>query len=341
MKFKFFTVILILILNSCLEDVIPPPFTGELEGAAEVLRYVESKGDYINTIEAPALIEAEDVYSNLNNYIIIDVRPHSDFLQGHIENSVNVPENRILSFVDSVYDDGIKKIIFVSKNGQSSAYYVSLLKLIGYKNIFSMNFGLAVWNEFFAGEWLSVLGNDPNILTFTKDNVPKPDLNNLPDINFENTGQSIDLRIKNRVNQILSEGFKINLNYRERLILNEDDFIMCYGKPRLYYPRNEGPYSDNGHPPTAVYYQSEQIYDLRSTKYLQTLPSARPILIYDGNGQLSAAVTAYLRLLGYNAISILFGGNQLFYSRLQDDPELSEYRFSAYLIRNYPYVSGE
>ena len=95
-----------------------------------------------------------------------------------------------------------------------------------------------------------------------------------------------------------------------------------------------------GHPLNAVFYQSDPIYDFRSVKYLQTLPANKIIFVYDGNGQLSAAVVAYLRLLGYEAVMLEFGANQLFYSRISDDPELFEYRFSSEIIKNYPYVTG-
>jgi hypothetical protein len=73
---------------------------------------------------------------------------------------------------------------------------------------------------------------------------------------------------------------------------------------------------------------------------LQTLPNDRPILIYSGDGQLSACMTAYLTVLGYDAKTLLFGANQLFYFRLSTDPNLTQYAFSNADIMNYPYLTG-
>ena len=63
--------------------------------------------------------------------------------------------------------------------------------------------------------------------------------------------------------------------------------------------------------------------------------------MYDYSGQLSACMTAYLRVLGYDVKILLYGANQLFYSRLISDPELLGYAFTTDKIQNYPYVTGE
>ena len=340
MKTSILFILLILLMTSCIEDVVPPPFTGELEGSAEILRYVEAQGDFINTLQAPALIEPEEVYSNLNNFKIIDVRPPDEFIQGHIENAINLVSSQILNFVDSIFDGGQTKIVLVSKNGQSSSYYTSLLRLFGYKNIFTMNFGMAAWNADFADEWLYALGNDPEIAYYTKDNFPKHEQSNLPLIQFEDRNLPIETRVKKRVADQFKFGFRQETVYRIHLSVFESDYLVCYGEPRIYQARSNGVFDGLGHPLNAVFYQSDPIYDFRSVKYLQTLPANKIIFVYDGNGQLSAAVVAYLRLLGYEAVMLEFGANQLFYSRISDDPELFEYRFSSEIIKNYPYVTG-
>jgi hypothetical protein len=63
-------------------------------------------------------------------------------------------------------------------------------------------------------------------------------------------------------------------------------------------------------------------------------------VIYGYNGQLSASLVAYLRVLGYNAQTHLFGGNKLFYSRMVDDPELIDFAFLFSDINDFEYVTG-
>ena len=91
----------------------------------------------------------------------------------------------------------------------------------------------------------------------------------------------------------------------------------------------------------AIFYNANPLFEIRSSESLQTIPGNKTILIYDGTGELSACMAAYLRVLGYNAQTLLFGANQLFYSRMIDDPELMEFVFSSARIKNYPYVPGE
>jgi rhodanese-related sulfurtransferase len=339
MRIKVIFIFVFIIATSCIEDVIPPTLTGELEGSAEILRYIESKGDYINTLDAPAILEAEEVNSHINDYILIDIRISDEFVQGHIENAVNISNSQILNFIDSVYD-GLTKIIFISENGQSASYYTALLRLIGYRNIYSLNFGMAAWNQDFADEWLGALGDDPGIDFYVKTNNPKNDLSGLPEVTFQNAGESIENRVRQRVSDMLETGFKQNTTFIKFFSIYFKDYLVCYGEPRIYNSRQGGPYDMQGHPPTAIYYQSDPVFDLRSVKNLQTLPPDKSIIVYDGNGELSAAVVAFLRLLGYNAVTLLFGGNQLFYSRIADDPELQEYKFSFGIIRNFPYITG-
>ena len=64
------------------------------------------------------------------------------------------------------------------------------------------------------------------------------------------------------------------------------------------------------------------------------------ILIYSGDGQSSACMAAYLTVLGYDVKTLLYGGNQLFYSRMRLDPLLQDEAFKSEEIMNYPYVVG-
>jgi hypothetical protein len=64
-------------------------------------------------------------------------------------------------------------------------------------------------------------------------------------------------------------------------------------------------------------------------------------MLYDYDGQLGACMTAYLRVLGYDVKFLLFGANQLFYSRMITDVELMDFAFTSQGINNFPFVTGE
>ncbi len=229
------------------------------------------------------------------------------------------------------------KIILVSKNGQSSAYFTCLLRLAGFNNVYSMKYGMASWNQFFADEWLSALGDAANIESYSNEDFPRDSLTDLPLITFENPEAALPERINLRIKKIIDEGFY----YSENLPSENSNYIICYGKMRLYYARKFIVLEGRGHSPGTILYMDSPDFEFRSGKYLQSLPTDKPICIYDYDGQQSACMTAYLRVLGYDASSLLFGANQLFYSRMIDEPDLREYAFSALMINNFPYVTGE
>lgn len=334
---KIFFVFSLMLVNSCVEDNVAPPFTGQLNPAAEMLVYFESQGDFVNSNLAPALIDAQEVNSNLTNYLIIDLRSNSDFQNGHIVSAVNISSDSLWNYIKSADVSAYPKIILVSKNGQSSAYFTCLLRLAGYGNVYSMKYGMSSWNQIFATEWLGALSDAVDIAAYTNDDFPRSVLTDLPPITFENPGAPLPERINSRIKKIMSEGFY----YSHTLPSGNTNYIVCYGKMRLYYARRFLTLDGKGHPPGTISYLDSPDFDLRSSKYLQSLPADKPIYIYDYDGQQSACMTAYLRVLGYDASSLLFGANQLFYSRMVDEPELREYAFTSMMINNFPFVTGD
>lgn len=326
-------------ISGCIEDNITPPLTGELDSVAEMIRYFESEGDFPNSDLAPALIDAEEVFSNLNSYLIIDIRPSVEFINGHIEGAVNVKLDSLYNFVETNFSAGHSKIVIVSKNGQSSAYFTCLLRLAGFNNVFSLNFGMSSWNQVFAGELLGEIGDAPGVNFFINDNFEKNPFGPLPIISFSNPGETIEERVNTRIKEIIAEGFVKNKVFTHSLDIYL--YLVCYGKSRLYYARRFGTLAERGHPENAISYLDATFYDLRSVNSLQTLPSSETILIYDYNGQLGACMTAYLKVLGYDVKFLMFGANRLFYSRMIDDPELFPFTFTTSLIKNYPFTTGE
>ena len=327
----------LIFFNSCIEDNITPPLTGELNPAAEMLVYFESQGDYVNSYLAPSLTDAQEVYSNISGYLIVDIRKADDFIAGHIQGAVNVSTDDLYNYLKSINTDAYPKIILVSNNGQSSAYFTCLFRLAGFNNVYSMKYGMASWNQFFADEWLSKTGDAVNIASYTDSTYARNDLTELPDVVFENPNASLKERVNARIKKIIEEGFYFSNN----LLSENNNYIVCYGKMRLYYARRFVTLEGRGHPPEATYYMDSPDFELRSGKYLQSLPNDQPICIYDYDGQQSACMSAYLRVLGYNATSLLFGANQLFYSRMIDEPDLREYAFSSIMINSFPYLTGE
>jgi hypothetical protein len=165
-------------------------------------------------------------------------------------------------------------------------------------------------------------------------------LSSLPTISFIDSDNTIEDNIKLRVHNLIQVGFKINSEYTTTIGPTSGKYTICYGKARLYAARLNGVLGGLGHPPGAISYEDSPFYHFRSTEFLQTLPPDQKIMVYGYDGQLSASIVAYLRLLGYDAQTHLFGGNNLFYTRMNDDPELIDYVFSHPDIKNFEYETG-
>jgi rhodanese-related sulfurtransferase len=331
----------VILIYGCLEEVIPPPFTGELNVTAEMLVYLEGQGDFANSNFAPPLVTAQEVFDNLDNYLILDLRTQDEYLTaGHIENSLNISTDSLYDYIEDHHDSGYPKIVLTSMNGQGSAYFATLIRLAGFSKVYSLKYGMASWNIDFADEWMNAVGEDPNVYTFTNDFYPKNELADLPSPLIDNPNVPIGEIIQSRIKKIISDGFNFAHSYATSLSALGDDYLICYGPAKLYRASMNGTLGGLGHPQGTVQYFDSPFFEFRSINYLQTLPNKIDIVIYSYNGQQSACMTAYLKILGYKAKTYLFGANALFYSRMITTAELMDYAFTSSDIMNFDYIVG-
>lgn len=125
-----------------------------------LIKDLADNGDYVNSREFPSLIKASVVYESMGaNMHIIDLRAPLLYSQGHIKGSVNKRFEELPEYFES----GIKpfeldKIILVCEDGQISSYATSLLRLMGYGNVYAMRWGMSAWNARLAeAGWLKGL----------------------------------------------------------------------------------------------------------------------------------------------------------------------------------------
>lgn len=348
---------IVFLLPGCLKDDVNPVKSISLSNNALLLNYLETNGNYINSGKMPSIVDVDEVYNNLGNYLIIDVRSKEEYSSGHIQGAINVQNDSLVEYLNS-YDSLLQHqmIIIVSNDGQASAYYTSLLRIYGFNNVYSLNFGMALWNSIFSNSWIEH-AKDHEIQNHLDGSQLFPSDPNmkLPDINLEIQNGNKEDNIKSLITDIVKEGFNsetyVNLSPPDTEIVygdtvvkflfdNEDIsnfYIICFESTRLYNFLLTFPLP-TGHLPNAYLYGH---MDLKSSTFLQALPPDKKIVIYSVSGQLSAFAVAYLRILGYEAKSLLYGANNYTYSRLVYDKDFfSPYVFLTSNIRNYPYVTG-
>lgn len=80
---------------------------------------------------------------NRQDAIVLDVRDHNEFRQGHITGSVNIPVRELDKRMVELAKD--KPVIVVCKLGQSANGASKQLKSSGFASVYKLGGGLAEW----------------------------------------------------------------------------------------------------------------------------------------------------------------------------------------------------
>ncbi|MBN2669155.1 MAG: hypothetical protein JXR60_07990 [Bacteroidales bacterium] len=273
--------------------------------------YLEANGNFINSDNVPAMIKATEVHENLENpkYLVVDIRKANDFAKGHIANAVNVKaKDMIVYFENDIKPADYDKIALVCYSGQTASYVTSVMRLLGYNNVFAMKWGMASWNMPFGEKWLSHVSNDLADQLETNVNA-KPAAGNLPTLSTNQTDPKAILKL--RAKEVLSTPFSDVLVKAPEL----------FTKGSAYYINNYWPMPkyEAGHIPGAFQYTPKKSLDTKAD--LLTLPTDKKVVTYCFTGQHSAFVTAFLRILGYDAYTLGFGANSFMNSVMQEKGE--------------------
>ena len=264
--------------------------------------------------------EEADLQAFLDKYYIIDIRGAADFGTSHIEGAKNVPFANIL---DEAPVAGGQAILVVCYTGQTACYGTALLRLSGYSNTQALKWGMSGWNSATAGAWNSNIGSPAEgHANWDYASATAAPVFGDPDISsFETEGEVI---LNDRIAQVISEGFKG--------VIGTD----VLDTPNDYYINNyfsDADYTGFGHINSA--YRIKEDLLLATNGYQGVDPDADAVVTYCYTGQTSAVVTAWLRVLGYEAYSLKFGMNGLYNS----NPAWVSNQWSESVSKNLPLVN--
>jgi len=282
----------------------------EIVNESEVLvEYLESTNsplmkDYVNT-DMPSIMSATDL-KTLNatgEVYIIDIRGAADFTIGHIPNAHNVALADVLTHIESVDLTSYAKVAVVCYSGQTAGFATAVLRLMGYDKAYSLKWGMCSWNADFATGWkIAVAAGNTYATQFTSTATAKGAKGELPVLSTGfKTGQDI---LEARAQAVLTEGYDPAKISNTVVFDNLDDYYIVN-----YWPETH--YTDPGHIPGAIQYTPQETIKLDVD--LKTLPTDKTIVVYCYTGQTSSFMTAYLRMLGYDAKSLLYGANGMIY----------------------------
>ncbi|NOX19497.1 MAG: rhodanese-like domain-containing protein [Chlorobi bacterium] len=286
------------------DDTTNPP---ETVNEAEVLvKYLESNGDFIN-MSAPAMIKASDVNANVlagADQVVIDIRSATDYSAGHIQGAVNVALPDIVTYYESNNLQSKEAVVVACYTGQTAGYATAVLRLLGYNNVKDLKWGMCSWNEATAAKWTNGRSN-AYASQFVTTDYPKNSAGDLPTLSTGKT-EGADI-LKDRITTLLADDPFGSVKISAETV---------YSNLSNYYIVNYWSASDYswGHIQGAVQYTPKA--DLKLDTFLKTLPTDKTIAVYCYTGQTSAHVAAFLKILGYDAKTILYGVNGMAYDSM-------------------------
>lgn len=330
-QFRFYLLsilFIVFVFASCEKEETPEETINESKVLAEYLESASSplKKDFVNT-DLPTIIAASEVktLNETNQVYIMDIRTAADFATGYIKNAKNVALANIVTHIKSVNLASYSKVVIVCYTGQTSGFAAAILRLMGYDKVFSLKWGMCSWHADFAGRWnTAIASGNAYASQFVTTDTPKGAKGAMPALSTgKKTGQEI---LEARVTAVLTEG------YTPASVSN----ATVFGSLTNYYIVNYWPsaqYTDPGHIPGSIQYTPKETMKVAAD--LTTLPTNKPIVVYCYTGQTSSFMAAYLRLLGYDAKSLLYGTNGMIYDKMVAKGGMSVFKASE--IMGYTY----
>jgi rhodanese-related sulfurtransferase len=272
--------------------------------------YLEKNGNYIDSKDIPSMVPANEVFDNKENekYKIIDIRDVNAYNKGHILNAENVKAADLINyFANDIVPANFEKIVIVCFSGQSASFATSVLRLIGYNNVFAMKFGMSSWNPIFAKDiWEKNVSNEFADKLETTDNA-MPAKGATPVIKTGKTEGKDILML--RAKEILEKPFKSFMTKPANVFANPANYFIVN-----YWPAKD---YQAGHIPTSINYLPKK--SLAYSQNLTTLPVEKEVVTYCYTGQHGAFVAAYLGILGYNAKILAYGANGFMHDKLVEN----------------------
>lgn len=300
--FLFALLIPALIITSCKDDTDD---SETQQSAHEMLvDHLKSNGLDLSDVLTDWIVGApasNAVADFVGSYNIIDIRSANDFASGHIEGAQNAALEDVLTTAASFSED--KPVLVVCYTGQTAGHAVVALRLSGYTDAKVLKWGMSGWNSNFSAKWENNIGtmNHANWTT-TVDLSPSVMFGEGPEISTTSTDASNIL--EQQVSGMLEGGLSGVTN--AEVLDNYDS----------YFINNFWDLADVQH-----YGHIESAYRIKpltlADELIYQLDPSQEVVTYCWTGQTSSMITAYLTVLGYDAVSLKFGANGMIYDNLE------------------------
>jgi rhodanese-related sulfurtransferase len=314
-NFLYLLFVVLFFAAGCKEDEetpVTPPAT--IDEATELAKYVETNNDYLYAASSfifPATTYRTEVIADPTKIYTIDIRTATDYNSKHLKGAVNVTMANLYTHIKDLTFANYKYVVVTCYSGQNSAYGVSLVRamlpIAEANKVVSLKYGMSSIDSSFATNyWLAKLGNARADQFVTTDPPAKPAKGIMPVLaTGKKTGKEI---LEARVEKMLTDGFNITIDHNSVYTNLSNYYVVCY------WPLSH--YKDPGHISGSYNYEPS-LKPFKADSVLKTLPTDKTIILYCYTGQGSAYAGAYLKMLGYDVKSLVYGANAMIYDKMK------------------------
>ncbi|MGL5152932.1 MAG: rhodanese-like domain-containing protein [Clostridium sp.] len=96
----------------------------------------------MSTIKSINNVQAEELIKSIDDLLIIDVRRFSEYKEGKIRNSINIPVEEIEFELDNIEEYKDKPVLVYCKVGHKSSIACEELKNEGFKKLYNLRGGI-------------------------------------------------------------------------------------------------------------------------------------------------------------------------------------------------------
>jgi rhodanese-related sulfurtransferase len=278
-----------------------PTPVSEFEMIAETVTnylttYVTGTGRGVN-VSIQAVFDLLTDGNATNDPVILDYRAADAFASGHITGAVNIALGDLVAKIEDGTIAKDKAILNVCYTGQTASAATALLNMLGF-DAQNLSFGMCAVDTSILGtdKWLAQIAADEHAADLTAVPSTATQTYEFPTLS---TGEESAEDIIMANFQPSTWTIAANDVWDNRA----NYFIVNY------WPADK--YVNPGHIPGAYQFTPNQ--SLQTTEQLNLLPTDKTVVVYCYTGQTSAQVATALRILGYDAKSLLYGNNGFAY----------------------------
>lgn len=265
-------------------------------------------------VNVPAATAFANIAGDPDYYYVVDMRGGDDYDHMHIEGAVNVSMGGLVDAIELMPTDRV--ILVMCYSGQTASYATSIINLIGTQTNHraqNLKFGasgiLELEDVKADGTYVYPMLNEQLAEMVDTASSAKHAAGDYPSINTAGVGSDLEaLKARARIAAAAWSDDSCKAS-------NTDAAAATPAEMYLINYFSVADYLD-GHLPNAIQYtpsSTSTVGDFTTGTALNTLPTDMPIGIYCYTGQTSAQVAAYLQMMGYDAMTVIYGVQKMAY----------------------------